>query len=101
MAVRVYAGTVKELRIFKDDLLLFIEAYIPQKFRGKIVRFVLNEQNCCVSRKDYTLETIAKLIAGDRVIINRFYDKNDKSYGGYVLERVNSGVIDAEDIVYV
>ena len=79
----IFDGIVKDVRIFQNEVHLFIDCKSPLKVRGRVIRFDLNEGNCI------TLSLAARAYIGAEASICRMC-KDDKYV--YVVDFTNEPV---------
>ena len=82
-------GWVKEIRIFGEKVILFVQVSKPTKVTNKTVRFVLTEK-----KADPDLINWAELPIGSEVTIEKTF--GDPLKTNYHLSKVSTNVIDAE-----
>ena len=85
------SGTVKEVRIFGNYVILFITAASPSKMQNKVVRFTVTAYNC-----RHPLGW-ARLEVGDEVLITRTVNLDAMSEVYYALKVEKTAVIDANN----
>lgn len=88
MAKIQFVGTVKEVRVYGQYVILFLTATAPKRFRDRVLRFCVTGYNCNSPLK------WAKLEIGAEVIISRtsYADNNNDAYYGLTITK--SEVID-------
>ena len=93
--LKSFSGKVQEVRIHENRVIVFAEAYVPEKVAGKIIKFSFNNRNC----SEHLLERMAELYVGDLLILDYHYDEEDPDYEYYTLEKVISNVVAAENLI--
>jgi len=92
MAQITITGKVKEVRTFLSFVTLYLSGSDPEKYRGKVVKFSLDNNNC------QNLLKWSQLEEGAEIAITRNQNDGIPRDRKYTFKVLKSDVIDMDDI---
>ena len=89
------SGYVKDVRIYKERVIVIVNADSPEGVQGKFIRFNVGACNNANYKNDQY--DWASLVVGDRVRITRTYNPED-CYVDYRLRVLYSEILNADEL---